>query len=221
MVRGEPSPGLRAGRAWGGVVSITIALDAGHGQDSSKDDVLDPGAVAGARQEHALAWKLVESGLYVAREYFAGRIKVVLTRDSLTESAPLSSRTAEAASEGADYLISIHLNSASPEATGTETLYRDGDAGDIALAKTVQAAAVAAFGLRDRGLKPASSTRHKRLAILEGASRGKPGALLEVCFVSNPHDVEVVFGDTAREARIEFWRTVFGAIAPTNGRMEL
>jgi len=153
----------------------------------------------------------------------ASRVTVALTRDSLTESAPLSSRTAEAASEGADYLISVHLNSASPEATGTETLYRDGDAGDIALAKVVQSAAVAAFGLRDRGLKPASSTRHKRLAILEGATRSKPGALLEVCFVSNPRDVEEVFGDTAREARIEFWQVVFSALLPktTSGRTAL
>jgi N-acetylmuramoyl-L-alanine amidase len=201
---------------------ITVALDAGHGQDSSKDDVLDPGAVAGNRQEHSLAWKLVESGIYVAREYFAGRIAIALTRDSLTESAPLGSRTAEAASEGADYLISIHLNSASAEATGTETLYRDGDAGDIALAKVVQTAALNAFGLRDRGLKPASSTRHKRLAILEGATRSKPGALLEVCFLSNPSDVAAVFADSAREARIEFWRSVFSALAATtSGRTEL
>lgn len=87
----------------------------------------------------------------------------------------------------------------------------------------VQSAAVAAFGLRDRGLKPASSTRHKRLAILEGATRSKPGALLEVCFVSNPRDVEEVFGDTAREARIEFWQVVFSALLPktTSGRTEL
>lgn len=191
---------------------LTIALDAGHGQDSSAPGVLDPGAVAGTRKEHELAWKLIESGLYVRSNYFDGRIKVVLTRDSLTESAPLGSRTAEAASEGADYLISIHLNSGGPTATGTETLYRDGDAGDIALAKVVQTAALNAFGLRDRGLKPASSTRHKRLAILEGATRTKPGALLEVCFVSNPKDVEAVFADSAREARIDFWQMVFGSL---------
>lgn len=197
---------------------ITVAFDAGHGQDSRSAGIFDSGAEGGRGLEEAeLAFRLIESALFVIKTEFAVKIRPVLTRDSRTESAPLSLRTAEAASEGADYLISVHLNSASPAATGVETYYRDGDAGDIALAKLVQAAMVASFGLRDRGIKAASTTRHKRLAILEGATRSKPGCLAEFGFITNSSDVSAIFSDAARDARIAFWRQMFTGILKSEG----
>jgi N-acetylmuramoyl-L-alanine amidase len=192
---------------------ITVCLDAGHGEDARTSGVYDSGA-EGVRglEEAELAFQLVESALFVAKTEFPDTIKCVLTRDSRTESAPLSLRTAEAYREGADCLISVHLNSASPSATGVETYYRDGDAGDMILANIVQRAMVEAFGLRDRGIKPASTTRHRRLAVLEGATRTKPGCLAEFGFITNSGDMAVIFGEGSRDRRIECWRSIFQGI---------
>jgi N-acetylmuramoyl-L-alanine amidase len=164
-------------------------------------------------QEAELAFQLVESALYVARTEFADTIKCVLTRDSHTEPAPLSLRTAEAYREGADYLISVHLNSGPPTATGVEVYHRDGDTEDIALARIVQSAMVSAFGLADRGIKAASTTRHGRLAILEGATRSQPGCLAEFGFITNPSDMARIFTDTdSRDRRIACFRSIFSAL---------
>ena len=192
---------------------ITVCLDAGHGEGSRSSGVFDSGA-EGVRglEEAELAFQLIESALFVAKEEFSNSIKCVLTRDSRTESAPLSLRTAEAYREGADYLISVHLNSAGPTATGLETYYRDGDDGDMILANVVQRAMVEAFGLRDRGTKAASTTRHRRLAILEGATRSKPGALAEFGFITNASDMAAIFGEGSRDRRIECWRMIFAGI---------
>lgn len=192
---------------------ITVCLDAGHGQDSRSVAIYDGGAEGVRGMEEAeQAFRIIESALYVAREEFSDSIKCVLTRDSRIESAPLSLRTAEAHREGADSLISVHLNSASPAASGLETYYRDGDAGDIALAKVVQKAMVTAFDLPDRGIKAASTTRHRRLAILEGATRSKPGCLAEFGFITNQGDMAAIFGEGSRERRIECWRLIFQGI---------
>lgn len=192
---------------------ITVCFDAGHGQDSRSAGVYDSGA-EGVRglEESELAFQLIETALHVARTEFADSIKVVLTRDSRTESAPLSLRTAEAYREDADVLISTHLNSGSSSATGLETYYRDGDAGDMILANIVQKSMVSAFGLRDRGIKAASTTRHKRLAILEGATRSKPGALAEFGFITNQSDMNAIFGEGSRDRRIACFRSIFTGI---------
>lgn len=191
----------------------TVCLDAGHGQDSRSSGVYDSGA-SGVRgmEESELAFQLIESAIFVAKTEFADSIKCVLTRDSRSENAPLSLRTAEAYREGADYLISVHLNSASPSATGLETYYRDGDAGDMILANIVQRAMCLAFDLRDRGTKAASTTRHRRLAILEGATRSKPGCLAEFGFITNQNDMATIFGEGSRVRRIECWRMIFNGI---------
>jgi N-acetylmuramoyl-L-alanine amidase len=192
---------------------ITVCLDAGHGEDARTSGVYDSGA-EGVRglEEAELAFQLIESALYVARTEFPDTIKCVLTRDSRRESAPTALRTAEAYQEGADCLISVHLNSASPSATGLETYYRDGDAGDMVLANIVQRAMCLAFDLRDRGIKPASTTRHRRLAVLEGATRSKPGALAEFGFITNASDIATIFGEGSRDRRIECWRLIFQGI---------
>jgi len=197
---------------------IAVCLDAGHGQDSRRDGVFDSGAEGNGLRESDLSWSIVASGAFVAKEFYEGKIKVVLTRDSLTESAPLGGRTAEASREGAQYLISCHLNSASPEATGIETFYRSGDAGDKRLATIVQASALAAFGLRDRGLKTEQDSQHSTLAMLRGSTTGVPACLVEMGFVTRSADVNAIFGEDDRDKRIAFWRGVFDGILKTSER---
>ena len=184
-----------------------IALDAGHGQSNRTPGVFDEGASHGAREEDELAYQLVESALFVATlPEFAGSIRCVQTRDSRTEPAPVGSRAAEAEREGADVLISVHLNSA-PKASGTETYYRN--AAGREFARRVQSAAVFSFGLLDRGAKHESDSQHKRLAVL---AFGGPACLWEAGFINSEHDMTAIFGPAARPRRIAFWSQVFRAI---------
>ena len=186
---------------------ITLALDAGHGKDNAKPGTFDTGATSGKLTEADLTWQLIESGVFVAKSEYEGKIRIVLTRDSVNDSAPVAGRDDEAVHEGAQYLLSIHLNDANGTATGTETLYRDG--ADKMLAEAVQSAAVAAFGLRNRGVKNESESARGRLAIFGG---DLATALCEVCFIDNLNDMETVFGAGSRSRRIDFWRGVFALV---------
>lgn len=186
---------------------IRAHLDAGHGQNNAKAGTWDTGAESASRDEADLTWQMIESGVFVATTEYAGRIQIGLTRDSAAESAPVAGRDDEAAREGAQYLISIHLNASDGGVSGTETLWRDG--ADKKLATVVQAAAVAAFGLWNRGVKNESESARGRLAIFGGPM---PTALCEVGFIDNPHDVKMLFGEGSRDRRIAFWRGVFDGI---------
>lgn len=192
---------------------IKVCLDPGHGPSNRKPGINDPGATEGNLTEAEQAYRLVESGLYVAAlPEFASLLSVGLTRDSRTEPAPVGGRDDEARREGATHLISVHLNAGGGH--GTETFYRD--ARDKALASIVQSAAVAAFGLRDRGLKTESESQHSRLAVLDFAP---PACLWEAGFIDHPSDMAKLFGEGSRERRIEFWGRVFRAlVAPEGGK---
>lgn len=84
-------------------------------------------------------------------------------------------------------VVSLHLNAATPSATGTETLTAAGDAEDLRLARGVQAAMVRTLGLRDRGVKPIPQG-HRGSPLLFGLWT-VPCCLVEPCFVSNASDV--------------------------------
>ena len=83
--------------------------------------------------------------------------------------------------------VSLHLNSASAAATGTETLTAAMDVEDQKLGGLVQRGMVASLGLRDRGVKPIGR-RHRGAPLLFGLWT-VPCCLIEPCFVSNPKDV--------------------------------
>ncbi|AMW99194.1 N-acetylmuramoyl-L-alanine amidase [Rummeliibacillus stabekisii] len=73
--------------------------------------------------------------------------------------------------------VSIHFNSATPAATGTECLYYDA----LTLSAKMSAAMAAALGIVDRGAK-----ERKELYFLRNTN--KPAILLEVCFVTSEKD---------------------------------
>lgn len=75
--------------------------------------------------------------------------------------------------------ISVHFNSASPNATGTECLYYD----KRVLSSKMSKAMSNALGIVDRGAK-----ERKELYFLRNTS--KPAILLEVCFVSSKKDAK-------------------------------
>ena len=74
--------------------------------------------------------------------------------------------------------VSVHFNSASATATGTECLYYDAKS----LSAKMSAAMAKALDIRDRGPK-----ERTELYFLRNTT--KPAILLEVCFVSNKDDV--------------------------------
>src|SRR5690606_9206436 len=91
----------------------------------------------------------------------------------------------------ADIFISIHANSGSATATGTETLYtRDVS---IPLADTVHKYMIEATGLNDRKVK------HQNLKVTRETTM--PAILLEAGFLSNPQD-DAVLKDPAVQDRI-------------------
>lgn len=159
-----------------------VVIDAGHGGK-------DPGApsVTGGREKDfnlAIALRVNE---LLQQET---EIITVLTRSD--DTYPTLDERVQIANElQADIFISIHANSGSVTATGTETLYtRDVS---IPLADTVHKYMIEATGLNDRKVK------HQNLKVTRETTM--PAILLEAGFLSNPQD-DAVLKDPAVQDRI-------------------
>lgn len=100
--------------------------------------------------------------------------------DSMAYPAEVNYRSAYAnALNGIDLFCSIHLNAGG--GTGTEVLYRAGDATGRAYAERISAKVAAAFGLTDRGAKA-----NDWVGVIV-STRPTP-VLIELCFVDNSKD---------------------------------
>jgi N-acetylmuramoyl-L-alanine amidase len=102
---------------------------------------------------------------------------------------------------GADAAMELHFNAASPQATGTETLYVS--AQSRPLAQAVQDATLGVLGLRDRGIKTpleASGGRGQR-SLTQMAP--KPSILTEPFFGSNAGDARTAQGAKAELAKAQ------------------
>lgn len=151
-----------------------IFLFAGHGGG-------DPGAVGVAgRTESAETIKLRDA--IVSHLPLGAKYQIDDDRDTLAQVL------AKAQTGSGSVVLDLHFNaSASAAASGVEVLVGDdAQANDLALAKDVLDAVVAATGLRSRGIKRESETPRKRLGVMR-----ESGAvcLLEVCFISNAGDM--------------------------------
>lgn len=180
-----------------------LCIDAGHGLSNLTPGVYDPGATAGGASEaeialqHALAIKFVFA--------LAGE-DVFLTRDEASDVSPVGRRDEQARDAGCTHLISLHLNAASSGGpSGTETVYR----ADRDFAEAVQAAAVRAFGSRDRGVLHESRTPRQKLALMAFAGKA---ALLEMGFITNRSDRTLLMSRKARIALakelLNLWRAI-------------
>jgi len=104
----------------------------------------------------------------------------------------LSARARMANDWPAELFISIHCNSVSnPSANGTETICYRTQTRAEQLAKDVQAALIAANGLRDRGVKTMN------LAVLRLTRM--PAILVELAFISNMREAELLGQRSFRE----------------------
>ena len=156
------------------VYSKVLLLDAGHGGN-------DPGATVNGLIEKNLNLAIMQK---VANELAGSDIKVYLTRNG--DTYPANNDRAKMANQTAHAMVSIHMNSASATANGTEVLYKnhDNDTGRFTskrLADLIQNSIVAATGNTDRG------TKHRTDLLILNATT-VPAVIVEVAFISNPAD---------------------------------
>lgn len=92
--------------------------------------------------------------------------------------------------QGADLIIDLHLDSASPQATGITTFFHFGKNHEKNIAENFGKIFSEKIGLKNRGAKPDTTTRHGQLGILRNSKI--PAILLELGFISNISDLEKI-----------------------------
>lgn len=154
----------------------TFFLDAGHTQGK------DPGACANGTTEHAeMAALVTRLGPILADQGFV----VHILPFTLTLPQKIGYVNRRAAAE--DLLLSLHLNSAGPKATGSEIYYYGGEDKSLAYARLLEKELEKESDLPVRGVYADTSTRFKRLGIIRDTL---PWAfLLEVGFITNAGDL--------------------------------
>ena len=117
-----------------------------------------------------------------------GRFEVRLSRPTADtilgtdNNSALDFRINDAAEWGADYFISLHINSyTSSSATGLEVYTATGDSAGYAIGEEILNALVKSTELRKRGMKNGDHLR-----VLKNATM--PAALIEMGFISNEND---------------------------------
>lgn len=167
---------------------MKVCIDAGHGGK-------DSGAVGAKVTEK---WIALDVANRVATKLQNSGIEVVMTRDSdyfveLADRATISNNT------GADIFVSIHCNSASESATGTEVWNYPGAAEDKRLAQSILDKLIVRTGFRNRGVK------EENFAVLRLTKC--PAALVELGFISNLQEEQTMMGfdyqDQASTAIVE------------------
>lgn len=179
---------------------ITLVLDAGHGG-------MDSGATGNGYREKMMTLDI----LLGAKRCFDNdsRFKVYYTRTSDTYPS-LTDRSDLANNYGADLFISIHINSASASAHGTETLYNSSRNTVTAkngltsreLATYIQRAVVSTTGFTNRGLKNRTD-----LSVLNRTSM--PACLIEYGFISNTQEAREMNANTTRYGE-ELYKAIVG-----------
>jgi N-acetylmuramoyl-L-alanine amidase len=163
-------------------VAKLVVIDPGHGGS-------DPGAVANGLKEATLTLALSKRIRKALLRDFD--VRVELTRSS-DKSVDLSRRAAFANDRGADYFVSVHVNSGG--GSGYEDFVHDGVAATSQTEKRRSAVhdAVMSFlrrqGVRDRGKKAAN------FAVLRETSM--PAILTENLFIDAVADARLLKKDT-------------------------
>lgn len=157
-----------------------IIIDPGHGGK-------DPGAVSSNAVEKAIVFNTA-SKLQKKLEAAGAVVKMTRTGDTYPS---LEDRVAFAKKNNGEIFISIHANSASPSANGTETYYsksaNDNEKEDYALAKFINDEIVKNAKMNNRGVKREDFYVIRNLYI--------PAVLIELGFVTNSADREKLTND--------------------------
>lgn len=158
-----------------------VVLDPGHGG-------VDPGAVSNGMNEKDIVYNILYT---YGKKYFNAKnslVKAYWTRVN-DKKIELNDRAAFAESVGADCFISLHMNSASSNAKGTEVYYSTSNNKDTAsgltskkLAECFQKSIVDNLLMNSRGVKTAQFVVIKKNTV--------PAILVELGFISNKEDRE-------------------------------
>ena len=179
---------------------ITLVLDAGHGG-------MDSGATGNGYREKTMTLSI----LLGAKRMFDNdsRFKVYYTRTSDTYPS-LTDRSNLANNYDADLFVSIHINSASASAHGTETLYNSSRNTVTAkngltsreLATYIQKSVVSTTGFTNRGLKNRTD-----LSVLNRTKM--PACLIEYGFISNSTEARQMNANATRYGQ-ELYQAIVG-----------
>lgn len=156
-----------------------VVLDCGHGGH-------DSGAIGGSAKEKDLNYKILYT---YAKSYFnkdSSNVKAYWTRYNDTY-ITLSDRAAYAKKIGADLFISLHMNSASSTAKGTEVFYSVNNNKTLknglnskTMAGMFLNSMVSVMGSTNRGVKSATYVVINKNTV--------PAVLIELGFISNSSD---------------------------------
>lgn len=102
-----------------------------------------------------------------------------------------------------DYMVELHMNAATPEATGVETFYFAGSRVGQECARRFQMEFTKQTGLKGRWVKEDTATRHGRLWIIRGTTKTL-SLLVEMGFLTNKTDRQVIIE--------KGWRALFEAL---------
>ena len=162
-----------------------LVLDAGHG-------LQDNGATGNGLVEKELTLDIVLKALKLFED--DGSIKVYCTR--LGDTYPTLWERQDMASKYADVFVSVHINSndsSSPNGTETYCLYPNDQGNGITsymLAEEILDNLIDVLGTNNRGVKS------EAFVVLKGT---KPSTLLEIGFISNYGDAQIMGQDSNRQ----------------------
>lgn len=190
------------------ISSLVVVLDPGHGG-------YDSGAVANGLYEKTLNLKVAQYAKAKLEEY-AG-VTVYLTRSD-DSYIGLEQRTVIAQNYGADLFVSLHFNSGTVAAKGSEvyvSVNSSYNSSSTILASRVLSK-LSALGLSNRGVKTRLSSdgvNDYYSVIRNSVARGFPGIIIEHAFVSNASDAAYcgsesnvkAIGDADAEAIAEYY----------------
>ncbi|MFS0673552.1 N-acetylmuramoyl-L-alanine amidase family protein [Ornithinibacillus sp. 179-J 7C1 HS] len=167
--------------------SYKVVIDAGHGGE-------DPGAI-GASGSYEKDFTLQLAKKVQALLEQESELEVYMTRkEDVFLSAETRERPNFANSKQADLFVSIHGNTfEDPAVTGTETFYYHKNSKK--LANTLHKHVVRETGFRDRGVK------RENYFVLKDTTM--PAVLLEVGYITNPHDEERMLSEDFQQSVAE------------------
>lgn len=157
----------------------TIFLIAGH-------SLTDPGAVANNTTESKEVLKL-QKVLQKALQKVGFTVKCDPPNMNLRETIAWIRQYAVYE----DVVLDLHLNAATPAATGTEVfVQRIYGALEMEVAHQLVTRTSETLGIANRGVKLETQTRHGRLGVLHSGVHCS--FLLEACFLTNKHDLKAL-----------------------------
>ncbi len=166
---------------------MRICIDAGHNYSG-----VDTGVVGiNGLKEQNITYNIAAS---LKDRLVSNGHEVIMTRNNLTDnlgrdvSSSLAERVRISNNWGSDFFISIHCNSGTPAANGTEILIAGRGGLAESYAEAVQRAICNRLGTMDRGVRVDTEYLNTRLYVLHNTTC--PAMLIETGFLTNAQDAE-------------------------------